>query len=70
WLWIAIGVSVLLQVAEVEIGLLNVAFGTTPLSAGQWLLCAAMASVVLGYSELRKLFARGFAHASAKNGRD
>ena len=34
---------------------LNVAFGTVPLSLDQWLDCVAMASLVLWASELRKL---------------
>ena len=58
WLWGAIAVSVLLQVAVVHLGFLNLAFGTVPLTFDQWLLCAAMASVVLWYSEVRKLVGR------------
>ena len=58
WLWGALALSALLQVAVVHVPLLNVAFGTAPLSPDQWLLCAAMASAVLWYSELRKLLAR------------
>ena len=58
WLWGAIALSLLLQVAVVNLGFLNLAFGTVPLSFDQWLLCAAMASVVLWYSELRKLASR------------
>ena len=58
WLWGAIALSVLLQVAVVHLGILNLAFGTAPLDAGQWLLCTAMASVVLWTSELRKLVRR------------
>jgi Ca2+-transporting ATPase len=58
WLWGAVGLSVLLQVAVVHLDFLNVAFGTVPLRADQWLVCAAMASVVLWFSELRKLVAR------------
>ena len=50
--------SGLLQVAVVHVPVLNVAFGTVPLSPDQWLMCAAMASVVLWYSELRKLVLR------------
>jgi len=49
---------VLLQVAVVNVGLLNVAFGTVPLELEQWLVCAAMASVVLWSAELRKLVLR------------
>jgi Ca2+-transporting ATPase len=55
WLWAAITLSLLLQVAVVHIGFLNAAFGTVPLDLDQWCVCAAMASVVLWFSELRKL---------------
>jgi len=58
WLWGAIVLSLLLQVAVVNLAFLNLAFGTVPLTLSQWLLCAAMASVVLWYSELRKLVNR------------
>ncbi|MBC7620697.1 MAG: cation-translocating P-type ATPase [Candidatus Saccharibacteria bacterium] len=58
WLWCALVLSMLLQVAVVNLGFLNLAFGTVPLSLDQWLLCGAMASVVLWYSELRKLVNR------------
>ena len=54
WLWGAIALSAMLQVAVVHIGFLNTAFGTAPLSATDWLLCIAMASTVLWYSETRK----------------
>jgi P-type Ca2+ transporter type 2C len=36
---------------------MNAAFGTAPLDATQWAVCAAMASTVLWASELRKLIA-------------
>ncbi len=58
WLWAAIGLSVVLQVAVVHVGLLNVAFGTVPLTLGQWLVCVAMGSAVLWYDELRKVVRR------------
>jgi P-type Ca2+ transporter type 2C len=58
WLWSAIALSLLLQVAVVHVPFLNIAFGTAPLSPQQWLVCAAMASVVLIYSELQKLIRR------------
>ncbi len=60
WLWAAIALSVALQVAVVHLGFLNGAFGTVPLDAGQWLLCIAMASLVLWAGELRKLVARAW----------
>ena len=61
WLWGAVGLSVLLQVAVVNLDVLNLAFGTVPLALDQWLVCIAMASVVLWYSELRKMVSRAWA---------
>jgi P-type Ca2+ transporter type 2C len=57
-LWATIALSVLLQVAVVNLPFLNLAFGTVPLTLDQWFVCAAMASVVLWGSELRKLVNR------------
>jgi Ca2+-transporting ATPase len=65
WLWAAIIVGVLLQVAVVETPLLNHAFATVPLSAGQWAVCVAMASTVLWFSEMRKLGLRRSRRAAA-----
>ena len=50
--------SALLQVAVVEFAPLNIAFGTTPLSAEQWAVCVAMASVVFWFAEMRKFAGR------------
>jgi Ca2+-transporting ATPase len=61
WLWGAIALSALLQVAVVHLGVLNLAFGTAPLTAIQWAVCVGMGSVVLWYSELRKLAYRAWA---------
>jgi Ca2+-transporting ATPase len=58
WLWGAIALSLILQVAVVRLPVLNRAFGTRPLSGTQWLVCAAMASAVLWASEVRKAVAR------------
>jgi magnesium-transporting ATPase (P-type) len=58
WLWGSVCLALLLQIAVIHVGILNVAFGTVPLDAQQWLTCAAMASVVLWAGELRKLLAR------------
>jgi Ca2+-transporting ATPase len=58
WLWGAITLSLVLQVAVVHLGFLNAAFGTAPLTPDQWLLCAVMASAVLWVSELRKFALR------------
>jgi len=59
WLWAAVALGVLLQVAVVEWSWLNAAFGTAPLSGQQWVLCAALGSAVLWVGELRKLWLRG-----------
>ncbi len=58
WLWAAVALGLALQVAVVELPWLNLAFGTVPLTPGQWGLCVAMGSVVLWCSELRKLWLR------------
>ena len=54
WLWGAVGLSALLQVAVVHLPVLHVAFGTAPLSLDQWLFCVAMGSAVLWVSEMKK----------------
>lgn len=54
WLWAAVVLSAVLQVAVVHVPLLNQAFGTAPLSLAQWLTCLAIASGVMWFSELRK----------------
>ena len=58
WLWGAIALSLVLQVLVVHIPVLNDAFGTTPLSAGDWILCIVIASSVLWLDELKKLAVR------------
>lgn len=58
WLWAAVALSALLQVAVVHVPFLNLAFGTVPLSLSQWGMCAAMASLVLWVSEVVKLLGR------------
>jgi magnesium-transporting ATPase (P-type) len=57
-LWLAVGVSLLLQAAVVQTPFLNDAFGTAPLSLGDWLICGALGSAVLWADEVRKLFVR------------
>jgi len=58
WLWIAVAGSIILQVCVVYLPFLQAAFGTTALSAVDWLLCAAVASSVLWVRELTKLGSR------------
>jgi Ca2+-transporting ATPase len=55
WLWAAVLASLALQAAVVYVPVLQQAFSTVPLDAGDWLLCAAVASSVLWLRELTKL---------------
>ncbi|NLJ53711.1 MAG: cation-translocating P-type ATPase, partial [Intrasporangiaceae bacterium] len=58
WLWGAVVLGLVLQVAVVHLPFLQPAFGTSPLSLQQWLTCLALASVVLWAQEAVKLVER------------
>jgi Ca2+-transporting ATPase len=58
WLWAGVALSLLLHVAVVYIPVLQKAFSTTALGATDWLVCTAVASSVLWFSELRKIVIR------------
>jgi P-type Ca2+ transporter type 2C len=60
WLWGAVALSVVLQVAVVQLPFMNDAFDTTALGASDWVVCVALASVVLWAGEARKLVQRTF----------
>jgi Ca2+-transporting ATPase len=62
WLWGAVLLSLVLQVAVVYIPFLQQAFSTVSLSLSDWLRCAAVASSVLWLRELSKLAARAMHH--------
>jgi P-type Ca2+ transporter type 2C len=64
WLWGAVGLSLALQAAVIYIPFLQQAFSTARLTAGDWLVCAAVASSVLWLRELRKLVARAISRAA------
>jgi calcium-translocating P-type ATPase len=55
WIWLAILVSVVLQLCVVYLPFLQVPFGTVALSATDWLVCIGVASFVLWFYELLKL---------------
>jgi potassium/sodium efflux P-type ATPase len=57
-LWGAIAASLVLQIAVVQLPLLNDAFDTTPLSIGDWMTCVGLASVVLWADEAKKALTR------------
>ncbi|MGZ8828933.1 MAG: HAD-IC family P-type ATPase, partial [Thermoanaerobaculia bacterium] len=58
WLWGAIALSLLMQIAVIYIPFLQHAFSTVSLSFKDWLLCAAVASSVLLLRELSKIVSR------------
>jgi Ca2+-transporting ATPase len=58
WLWGAIALSLVLQVAVIYVPFLQQAFSTVSLSAGDWLRCAAVGSSVLWLRELSKVAIR------------
>ncbi|MFC7023005.1 cation-translocating P-type ATPase [Promicromonospora thailandica] len=58
WLWGAVGLGLLLQVAVVQVPFLQVAFGTASLDLAHWGVAVAMASSVLWFDEIRKLLWR------------
>jgi Ca2+-transporting ATPase len=58
WLWGAVFVSLVLQVAVVYVPFLQKAFSSVPLSWNDWLICAAVGSVSLWLREFDKLMRR------------
>jgi P-type Ca2+ transporter type 2C len=58
WLWLGIGLSILLHVAVVYMPFMQQAFSTVSLTAGDWLGCAAVGSSVLWLCELSKFMTR------------
>jgi Ca2+-transporting ATPase len=58
WLWLAVAAAALLQLAVIYLPAMQGAFGTVALDAGDWLLCAAIASSVVAARELEKLWRR------------
>ena len=65
WLWGAVMVSVVLQIAVVYTPYLQPAFSTEPLTGSDWLRCTAVASTVLWLRELEKLVRRTLARSHA-----
>jgi Ca2+-transporting ATPase len=58
WLWLAVLLGVIFQVAVIYIPVLNTAFGTTPLSLTDWGVALGLGSVVLWAEEVKKLIMR------------
>ncbi len=66
WLWASLGLGVVLQVAVVEIGFLQSAFGTTSLDLAHWGVVVAASSLILVYEEIVKAVHRAVARARGK----
>ena len=58
WIWLAVASSALLQALVIYVPFLQVAFGTVPLTLGEWLVCFAVSSTVIWPIELWKLIQR------------
>jgi len=58
WIWGAVGISVVLQILVIYVPFLQAAFGTSPLSVLDWLVCLAVSSLVLWPIEALKWVAR------------
>jgi Ca2+-transporting ATPase len=58
WLWLAVIIGALLQIAVVYIPFLQRPFGTVPLRPVDWLLCVVISSTVLWLYEVVKLVRR------------
>ncbi len=58
WLWVAVAAGVGAQAAVLYVPSLQRAFGTVPLTAGDWVLCAAIASTVGIAREVQKAWWR------------
>lgn len=59
WLWLALGVSLLLQVAVIYVPFLQTAFSTMPLAPTDWAICIAVAVRCCGCARLSKCFNAG-----------
>ncbi|MCC7161960.1 MAG: cation-translocating P-type ATPase [Anaerolineae bacterium] len=58
WLWVALGVSVVLQILVIYLPFLQQAFNTVPLSPTDWVVCILVGSTVLWLRELVKFWDR------------
>ena len=63
WLFGAVALSLLLQIAVIYVPFLQRAFDTVPLRASDWLTCVLVASSVLWLRELSKVARRSFGRA-------
>lgn len=62
WLWGAVTLSLVMQIAVIYVPFLQHAFSSMPLSGRDWLVCAAIGSSVLWLREIEKLVWRRRSH--------
>jgi magnesium-transporting ATPase (P-type) len=62
WLWASVALGVVLQIAVVQLPVLQAGFGTATLDLAHWGVAIVMASAVLWFDELRKLVLRFALH--------
>jgi len=67
WLWSALGLSLVLQIAVIHVPFLQSAFSTVSLTLQDWLRCVAVASSALWLRELSKLIRRAVKSSSSAN---
>ena len=68
WLWLAVLLSLVFQVAVIYIPVLNTAFSTTPLSLTDWGIALGLGSMVLWAEEVKKLIMRAIGFGNKATG--
>ena len=68
WVWLAVAVGLALQLTVVYVQTLQQAFGTVPLDAADWLVCAAVASTIAFAREAGKAWWRAVDRWSPRHG--
>jgi P-type Ca2+ transporter type 2C len=66
WVWLAVAVGLALQLTVVYVPTLQQAFGTVPLDAADWLVCAAVASTIAFAREAGKAWWRAADRRAAR----
>lgn len=66
WLWLALGISAVLQVAVIYVPFLQQAFGTVPFTPRDWIICVGVGSSVLWLREPVKMIQRRRKKSSAQ----
>jgi Ca2+-transporting ATPase len=69
WLWASVAAAAASQLAVIYLPVMQRAFGTVALNAGDWLLCTGIAASVVAARELEKLWRRSALRGSNAPGR-